>query len=261
MGRIHLTMEQALATVPDVKIFVIMRAGQREHLEEFAKGRLRFRRLTYYSGQESQGKTHHDRDEQVAGVFQAEHGRLDFKVPGGPSHTVSAETGLVGQVMFRTQQPRMICCLHAIHGGEWTNREFSPDLLPEYREYLYPPARMSEYGDHVWVILKGDEFRRRLLDAAKRDRLSVRAELVRYVDFETVQGKVPRDLIAFVKGVRFADEREFRLEVRSSADLPDPFVWGIGDLSDVSVVMPLKDFRRNVQIYHPAEETRLRSRG
>lgn len=254
MGRIHLTMEQALATVPDAKIFAILRAGQREHLEEFQKGKIRFRNLSYYRNLESKGKVHYDGDEQVAGVFQAEHVKLSFKAPNRAPFTVSAENGLVGQLVARARKPRMICCLHAIHSGEWTNREFTAEKLPEYRDYLLPPGRMSEYGDHVWVVMDGVTFKRRLISAAERDRFSLRAELVRYVDFETVHGPVPFNLRGFVKSARFADEREYRMEVGGPTVLPDPFVWDIGDLSDISAVMSLEDFRKGVEIRPPGDD-------
>jgi hypothetical protein len=249
-----MTMVQALSMVPGATIFVILRAGQKEHLEEFRKGRIRFRDLGYYSSLESKGRVHHDGDEQVAGVYQADQIKLKFTAPNGATFTASAENGLVGQVMTRAQKPRMICCFHAIHSGEWTNREFSVDKLPEYREYLLPPARMSEYGDHVWVLSDGNAFQQRLLAAAKRDHLvSLRAELVRYVDFQTVHGTIPSRLQAFVKSSQFADEREFRMEVRAATPVGDPFTWEIGDLSDISVVMPLEEFSKGIQILPPSD--------
>jgi hypothetical protein len=60
---------------------------------------------------------------------------------------------------------------------------------------------------------------------------------------------MPADLLAFVKSDRFADEREFRMEVRSpTTALPDPFTWDIGDLSDISSVVPLEEFRKGFHI-------------
>lgn len=245
-------MEQALSVVPETNVLCLLRVGWPEHLEQFKRGKIRFRNVTYYSNLETQGQTHHDSDEQVAAVLQAEQIKLHFKTPS-QTVEISAENGLVGQVVIRSKRPRMVCCMHAIHTGEWTNREFTEKELPEFRAFLDVPTRMAAYGDHVWWVTNADQFRARLFAAAERDKFRLRSKLVRYVDFQTVHGNIPERLQAFVKSSKFADEREYRIELRSSKILSDPFEWDVGDLSDVSSIVSLKKFRKTFKIAFPED--------
>lgn len=238
-----LDLEKELSTAPKTRILALLKVGWKAHLEELARGRMRFRRLAFYSDLESKGRAHHDGNEGLAALFQSEQIRMIVKA-AGQEIEVSTETGLVGQVIVREMRERMVLCLHAIHTGKWTDKEFSEEALPEVMRDIEVPSGMGRYGDHAWVITNGDAFKARLRAAVKREKLGLRAQLVRYVDFAAVHGRVPSDLRGFVKNAAdHADEREYRVALDAAASLPDPYYLDVGDLSDISMIIPLQGMR------------------
>jgi hypothetical protein len=75
----------------------------------------------------------------------------------------------------------------------------------------------------------------------RREKLGLRAQPVRYVDFAAVHGRVPPELRGFVTNAAdHADEREYRVAIDAATSLPDPYYLDVGDLSDISIIVPLK---------------------
>ncbi len=139
-------------------------------------------------------------------------------------------------------------CVHAIHTGEWTDRRFGEEELDAFSSYLQVPESMNKFGTHVWVITNGDEFVKRLRDAAARQNVRVFGSLVKYVDPSRVHGGIPREMAPFVKRDAFKDEREYRFVFSSTRQLPDPFVLDVGQLADISVVANIEELRRDWRI-------------
>jgi hypothetical protein len=236
-------LEKELSVAPRTRILSLVKVGAKPHLEELARGRLRFRSLAFYSDLESKGQAHHDGNEGLAGLFQSERIRIVLKA-AGQEIEISKETGLVDQVVVREMRERTVLCLHAIHTGKWTDREFSEEEVPEAIRDIEIPKGMDRYGDHAWVITNGDAFKARLRAAVRREKLGLRAQLVRYVDFAAVHGRVPSELRGFVKNAAdHADEREYRVAIDAATSLPDPYYLDVGDLSDISIIVPLKGMR------------------
>lgn len=65
--------------------------------------------------------------------------------------------------------------------------------MPEAIRDIEIPKGMDRCSDHAWVITNRDAFKARLRFAVKRENLGVRAQLVRYLDFAAVHGRVPRE--------------------------------------------------------------------
>jgi hypothetical protein len=208
----HRTLEEELSLPPKVAILCLLKIGQREHLEELAKGHLRFRRLSFYSEMESQEQPYHDKNEGTVGVLQAEYVKFLISF-GGEQVEVSRDTGLLDQVIVQELRTRMVFCLHAIHTGEWTFREFDVDVVPEFRRSLQVPKSMGNHGDHAWVLTDCQQFRARLLEAVRRRNLGLQGRLVRYVDFTATHGYVPSDIRGFVKSAEYREEREYRIQL------------------------------------------------
>jgi hypothetical protein len=244
------SLEQALSLGLEAHVFCILKIGRREHLEELAQGRLRFRPLKFYSDIESQGAAHYDGHEGIVSVLQAEYMKLKLSI-GGEQIEISSETGLVDQVLVRELRTRLVFCLHAIHTGEWPHSELNADLLPEFRRKMEIPRSMSRYGDHVWVVTDGGKFKARLREAAKKVNFGLHGRLVRYVDFASIHGHVPENLRGFVKSDEYNEEREYRFQLDAPESVADPFILEVSDLRDISMILPLSEVKLDFALGGP----------
>lgn len=223
---------------------MLLKIAKRERLEQIQAGKLYCRHLKYYrDGEGGAPQPWQDRDEGVAGIFQSKSIRIVLTMPDGAEHVIDAEGGLVDQVKFSRDLNVPAFCLHAIHSGEWT-REFGQSELADFMKYIEVPERMKpDFGDHVLVL--GPEFVERVR-AACRQKLDLRHGLVRYIDDRAAHGKIPADLVGFVKLKKFDWQREYRFVFEAAERLPDPFVLDVGPLHDVSMLMTLDEFKKGV---------------
>jgi len=238
---------ELLKTRP-TKLLVLLKIAKKERLEQIQAGKIYCRHLKYYRDGEGGADLQpwQDRDEGVAGIFQSKSTRLVFKTKDGAEHVVDAEGGLLGQVKISRDLNVPAFCLHAIHAGEWTDRSFGPSELADFMKHLEVPERMkSEFGDHVLVI--GPEFVDRVTAACRQQKITFHRGLVKYIDESEAHGKIPADLVGFVKLKKFDWQREYRFVFEATDTLPDPFILDVGPLHDVTQIVTLDDFRKNVR--------------
>lgn len=226
-------------------INVIMRVGEREHLSEFREGRIRFMPPAYYASGERKNDPFFDKNEGLVSILQSDQVRISLTGPDGIRHEISTKEGLAGQVLIRGEDSSLVLCFHAIHGGPWISKGFTETEIPEVLGYLQVPGRMDSYGDHVCVILKPDAFFERLRKRVKELRLGLVGRLVQYINFAEFHGDVPEEHRHFVKSDFFKDEREYRLKLISPEKLSVPFYIDVGDLSDITKIVTLEDFRKS----------------
>ncbi len=110
---------------------------------------------------------------------------------------------------------------------------------------------MSRYGDHVWVATDGGKFKARLREAVKKVNFGLHARLVRYVDFASIHGHVPENLRGFVKSDEYKEEREHRIQLDAPESVADPFILEVGDLRDISMILPLSEVKLDFAIGGP----------
>lgn len=245
---------ESIFDVPmDVKFLLMLRIGWREHLEELRAGKLRFSSIQMYKDHEGSPKVFHDENEGIESIFRGDKVKLVIGPPGR-QFDISAEQGLVDVRIAPIANYRVLC-FHMIHTGVWTHLEFGEDRKGEFLAALQIPEKMNEYGDHVFLVRDIPKFYERISVAVARERLHLTGKMVRYVDFSNAHGTLSSANIGFMKDIKFADEREFRLRI-SAADreLSHPFCLEVGDLSDVANIMSLKSFRDTFRIEFPDEE-------
>jgi len=230
------------------RILCLTKIGREEHMNALRAGHIYCRSLSYYKTIEGPPLPFQDAHEGLRGIYQAAKVEVRLQPKGRPPVVLNAETGLTGQVIVSADIANPVFCVHAIHTGEWTDRRFGEEELDAFSSYLQVPESMNKFGTHVWVITNGDEFVKRLRDAAARQNVRVFGSLVKYVDPSRVHGGIPREMAPFVKRDAFKDEREYRFVFSSTRQLPDPFVLDVGQLADISVVANIEELRRDWRI-------------
>lgn len=233
-----------LRSEPEPKIFGYAKVGREEHLQLLRQGRLFCRRHSYYRTVEA-GKApapFQDVNDGIGAVLDAQQVVVQFTRSDGSTVTIDAVSGLVGGVLVSFDYENPIFCMHAIYAAEW-GLPVGAEGTEAFQAALQIPSSMDNFGTHIWIITNGTEFFRRLHAACDARSLQIEHRLVRYIDDERVYGMLPESLQPYVKLRSFEQERECRILLGAQEELPDPFVFDIGPLDDISVVVPLREFR------------------
>lgn len=106
--------------------------------------------------------------------------------------------------------------------------------------------KMLSFGDTALIITDSDEFKKRVIEAAKAKGYQVHFDAVKYYDTSIDSGNMIIDLmkgmwnVAFWKREAYRYQQEGRFIFISDADDEDHIDLDIGDISDISVVLPSK---------------------
>lgn len=220
---------------------LLVKVGKKIHLELLRQGKIRFKKIKKYKEAEI-SEAYSDPYEGIESILQSSEIKCVIKLASGETHEFSSENGLV-DVRIQSGLESLVLCLHAIHTGEWTHREFTEEQIPELKAYLKISDSMKKYGDHIWIIQDLKQFNDRLIEAIQTLEIGVKSRFVRYVDFSSVHGTISDEQKAFVKDIRYKDEREFRYQILSQKPFGDTFTIDLGDLKDISMIMGFDEFR------------------
>lgn len=243
----------ALSNAVETRLLLLVKIGQIEHLEALRQGRLWARHLEFYKQVEGPPLAHQDSQEGLRGVYQATRIEVRIEPPGQDPIILSSDNGLIGQVLVSADLAVPALCLHAIHTGEWTNRQIGEAELELFRRHLEIPESMSKFGTHALCIYNVQAFQRRIEKACSAQNIQLSRRFVRYVDPERIHGGIPTALTGFVKKSSFKDEREYRYLFRAAQTLPDPFILEVGSLEDITNIIPLTDFNSQIRVDLPSE--------
>ncbi len=104
-------------------------------------------------------------------------------------------------------------------------------------------AELASFGDTALLITNKNEFIKRMVIAAKREKMKLYAGFVSYYNPGTDNANMILSLIdgmhniAFWKRNRYSLQQEYRFLLHSPNTDKDHFILEIGDISDISVVM------------------------
>ena len=114
-----------------------------------------------------------------------------------------------------------IYSLYCVSSHGWTNPvDFKID------------KRVKNFGSHCLMIKKPESFLKRIEDALINLKIKHRHGLVDYYDKEVVNKKIT----LFEKRIEYEYQKEFRIYVER--DSTEPFIFQIGDLSDIAEIYP-----------------------
>ena len=204
----------------------LFKLGRREHIEQFVKGYLYMNTLEYFVKVES-NEARHDPSEGLSYLKQAQGAILQVKV-GENFEDIGAIEGAM-----RWSRPEDLAanvfCMHAIR------RSAASTPIPV-------DPRNFQFGDTFAVVVNGDDFIKRVWQAACQSGHDFKSELVEYVDFASYDGPMG----IFRKSTAFSYQSEFRMSLVPGTG--KPHVLEIGDISDNVIVGPLAELNQRLRL-------------
>jgi len=194
-------------------VMLLLKMGQREHMEQFRKGLLYMNTLSYFRGLDGD-PARADRYEGLTHIFQPKDIVMTISAPGfgeitaGPKDLAGATT-----LSLNSESCCNLFCLHAI------TTPVNGALFPSEHEW---------FGDSVVLVLTAPDFLARVVAAAKARTFAGKSGLVEYYDDDTYTGKLDK----FKKSKRFIHQREYRIAIGSPGT--DPLILDIGDIAGIT---------------------------
>lgn len=211
-----------LITQNGEQVAILLKLGQKEHLEMLRHGLLYMNTLDYFNNLETDG-ARSDPFEGTDSILQPQHVRhfiIEPQVPGISPHRVDPK-GLAGPIRIARKRTSAcnIFCMCII-----TEPIVGP-MFPQQHEW---------FGDHFVLVTDTQAFLDKVVAAATSQGLNLQANLVTYYDQSGYSGETGR----FRKRSCFAYQREYRIVAEPG--LEGPRRLEIGDLTDItSEVTPL----------------------
>jgi hypothetical protein len=194
-------------------VMLLLKLGQRDHMEQFRKGQLYMNTLKYFRDLESD-PARADRYEGATHIFQPKDVIMTLSAPGFGEIVIDSKDLAAATTLSMSSELRCnIFCLHA------TTEPVNGTLFPPEHEW---------FGDSMVLVLNTQEFLDRVVAAAKARNVSGRAKRVEYFDDEAYTGKLDR----FRKSKCFAHQREYRIALDSPGT--DPLILDVGDITDIT---------------------------
>lgn len=224
-------------------IIILARAGKREHLEALQTGKLRASHIGNYKKIEDVGKPFFDENEAVDAIFDPEKIIIKLKKDGQDIGELVPEDGQKFKIFRESDVPAL--CFFSLHTG----LELTKPIPQGQKEpiaidkHLQVTDHISKFGDDVFVIENIAEFHKRLDKKANELGIAIKHGLVEYQDLGSIHGKIPSNKWGLVKDLSYSEEREYRYIFISKDRLPDPYIFDVGDLEDISWIMPMDQFK------------------
>jgi hypothetical protein len=214
---------------------LLLKLGQREHMEMLRKGLLYMTSLAFFTSLEAdpaRGDPYEGTDSIIQPCDIGEF-IIDPQIPRLEKIRV-APSDLVGPVRIARQQTSScnIFCMFAV------NRPIEGPIFPKAYQW---------FGDSFLLFTHTQEFLSRVIAAAKRQGLKGEGRLVEYYDEIKYSGVTGR----FRKPSIYSHQSEYRIALE--AGVQGPFRFEIGDLRDItSEVFPL-GFADDVLKFRPED--------
>lgn len=174
--------------------------------------------------------------------------RIDkFKIDG-----VDLDPGCLSEpvlVHYATPLTWVAFCLYSISTVGF-REGLTDESLPRLKEALQLPDECTRLGDYAVVITDAAQFIERIERRVKVLRIGGAMAYVRYYDPNEFHGEVPVAEVPFWKPKRFAYQKEFRV-VLSPQDTSDPWFLDIGDIGDISTIVPVREFNAKFTLELP----------
>lgn len=207
------------------KVLALFKFGKREHIEQFVNEGLIYMNSASYFRKLEKDPVRKDELENATYSLQANGAKLRMEKDG---IWVDVAT-IIGPIITSDglDSGTNVFCMYAF-------RESFCNSLIDPRNF--------EFGDTFAILKDGDEFLRRVRETAKKENVELEQGLVEYIDRSTYNGKIG----VFRKFSNFAYQSEFRLAVVTGQETP--FLFRIGDMSDISMIGPLAKVNERIRI-------------
>ena len=215
---------------------LLLKLGQKEHLEKLRAGLLYMNSLVYFTALESDAARSDPYEGTDSIIQQCDVGELvfDTQMPGiNPLRFDGPPDGLVNvRISLNKTAACNIFCMFAI------NEPIVGSIFT--KTYEWP-------GDHFVLFTNTAEFLNRVIVGAKRQGLAAEGRMVKYYDETKYSGQVGR----FLKRSTYSYQREYRIAVEPG--IQEPFQFEIGDLSDITSEVISRELADDVLKFSPED--------
>jgi hypothetical protein len=212
------------------RILGLFKFGQRAHIDDLVSGTLYMNPLQYFVETEA-----NEPDDLRCDSFE------------GVGRLIQADGGILSMKLQDAFQP-VARISGAIHwrplGGIKANIYCMYALREPTGPQVVDPLNFR-FGDTFAVFTDGDEFLRRVRNAAETASLDLHCHLVQYVNEREHQGEVG----IFRKRLRFSYQSELRIAIIPGTD--EPYRLYVGDLSDITLTGPLPELNSLLHFQPP----------
>jgi hypothetical protein len=214
------------------RVLGLLKFGDSDHIDDLIRGKLYMNPLSYFERLEAEEHLdlRGDSFEGVGRLVQADGAILSIQVEGNFQPVMQ----IAGAIRWRPTGgfKANLFCMYAL-------RE------PTGPQFVHPLN--LRFGDTFAVFTNGEEFLRRVRDAAALSAHELQEGLVEYIDEQRHQGIVG----LFRKRLRFAHQSEFRLALVPGIERP--YCLHVGDLSDIALTGPLAELNQRLRLELPKE--------
>lgn len=209
--------------------FLVKFFSEEQNADEFRKGRLHARQLSYYKTIEDD--TRRDRSEGVIAHLQP--GKHKIKINGLDfTHDICGPTRVSNNVL---ESFRILCMTAGyINERELETNFAKPALLNFLKVNLKVHEDCLKFGKYAVMVKNIPEFFERLQRSVIAHNCIVRRGLVQYYDPTILHDFFPEKEAPFRKRIKYANEKEYRFVFEG---FPTDSI-DIGDISDIT--MPIE---------------------
>ena len=202
----------------------LLKLGEREHLEKLRKGEMYMNSLSYFAKLEADGA----RSDQFEGTdyLTQPSDVLEFvfnpNIKGvEPLRITAADLAGPARIALHRTSACNICCFFAI------DKPFDEPMFADKHEW---------FGSSMMLFTHTPEFLSRVISAAQKQNLPIKAHLVEYYDETKYTGPIG----VFRKRSQYSHQCEYRIQLHTGST--DPFILNVGDLSDItSEILPFSE--------------------
>ena len=210
------------------RVLALFKFGQRKHIEQLVReGHLYMNPLSHFVSLETD-TPRSDKHEGTLVSMQPEQAKLSMEIDG-EFHEIP---GICGPISYHNEDVLRVnvYCMYALRASRASK--------------LIDPQNFT-FGDTYAVFTDGDEFLRRVRQAAEAHGLRITWRPVQYVDRGTYHGAMG----VFRKFSAFSYQSELRIAIFPGTG--GPFSLKLGDLSDITLTGELASVNKRLRLSEP----------
>lgn len=226
----------------------IIKFGKYEHMKSLQEGKIFARPLGYFQKMEQDNLDKAMRHDKYEGTFELrqpktshEEGDKIFISNKEGNITKDITSGIIGPMRLSNKSIKgmPVFCMYSINSN----------VLEDYKKGLIKnliDPKVEEFGDYALVIDDYKEFIERVsrfsnINVGPNKKIKIVSGIVDYVDVEKFHGNYG----AFKKPYEYSYQSEFRIAFeRLSIPTDHTIIAPIGDISDISTLMPYNQFKK-----------------
>lgn len=220
---------------------------KKSYAEDFLNGKLFMNTIrSFKEYNDESGELRGDKYEGIVALYQPEKlGEIRFGEHIITASNLAAPIVLHGNHLLNHN----VFCIYSINSrGHDT---VSAETLSEFKRTLELHESCFGLGKYCVVILNASQFIERCKFAIEMLNVNGNLGLVDYFKEHEFHGNMPEGKLGYQKRSIFSHQREFRIKVDLNRIESSPYVFEIGDLSDIAAITTSKEFNDQLKLKLP----------